>query len=125
MLKPCLLAFVDDSSLRSQIAAVAQTKGAGVYFATEGEQLSQLAKTLKPFMVLVDLSELDAEWIFRHITTIVNANPNLPILSFVDLHTSETVPDRAKKYGCRLVLLKSELIETLPDLVEKGLSEGF
>ena len=125
MLKPCLLAFVDDPSLRSQISAVIETKGAGVYFATEGEQLSQLAKTLKPFMILVDLSELDAEWVFRHITTIVNANPSLPVLSFVDLHTSEAVQDRAKKYGCRSVLLKSELIKILPDLVEKGLSGGF
>lgn len=125
MLKSCLLAFIDDSSLRPQVEAIVEAKDAEVYFATEGEQLSQLAKTLRPFMVLVDLTELDSGWIFKHITNIVNLNPSLPILAFVDPHTPDAVRDRAEKYGCRKVFLESELLEKLPDLIEKGLSEKF
>ena len=125
MLRPCLLAFVEDTSFQSQVETVMRAKGGEVYFATEGEQLSQLAKTLSPFMVLLDLTRLDAEWIYRHIVTIVNDNPKLPVLGMIESNIPMAVRDRATRYGCRLLILKSELLDQLPELVEKGLAQGL
>ena len=125
MLKPCFLAFVDDPSFRSQVETIVHAKGGEVYFATEGEQLSQLAKTLRPFMVMVDLTELDAEWIFRHISTIVNNSPHLPVLAFVDSDIPKAARVRAERYGCRQVILKNDLIAQLPNIVEKALAKRF
>lgn len=125
MLKPCLLAFVEDKDFRSIIETVVRYSGAEAYFAAEGEQLSQLAKTFAPFMVLVDLSELDAEWIFKHISTIKDMNPKLPIFAFLEPDAPQSAQDRAEHYGCTAVFPKEKLFEQLPGLVTKALSGGF
>ena len=125
MLKPCLLAFVEDLSFQPQIKTIVEAKRGEVYFASEGEQLSQLAKTLLPFMVLVDFTKLDAEWLFKHISDIVSTNPKLPVLVFVETTTPKAVRDRIERYGSRLIILKSELLEQFPDLVEKALRQGL
>ena len=117
MQKPSLLAFVDDLHFRSEIERIAQAKEIDFYFAAPGEQLSQLVKTLNPFLILVDLSGQDSEWLFRHMSAIGYARPKLPIVGFVTALQKE-VRERAEKYGCRLILEKSELIEKLPDVIE-------
>lgn len=120
MVKPCLLAFVDDLFLKSSIDGIAEAKDIDVYFATQGEQLSQLAKTIVPFMLVVDLSGPDSEWLFRHIGEIGYIHPNLPILGFIS-RVQDDVRTRAEKYGCRAVLTKVDLTKKLPEAIERAL----
>jgi len=123
MNKPCLLAFVDDLFFRSQIEGLAEDKKMDFYFATQGEQLAQLAKTLSPSIIVLDLSGLDSEWLFRHISDIRNTRPNLPIVAFIS-HIQQAVRDRAEKYGCHYIFTKSELMKKLPDTFERILRGG-
>jgi len=76
-------------------------------------------------MVLVDLSNSDAEWLFKHISAIVEMNPKLPVFGFSESQIPTAVRDRAERYGCRLIFLKPELLEELPNLLTKALSGGF
>ena len=124
MNKPCLLAFVDDLFFQSQIEGIAKAKDIDFYFATRGEQLSQLAKTLAPSVMLIDLSGLDSEWLFRHIIVIGNMRPDLPIIAFVS-HVQQDIRDRAEKYGCKFIFTKSELIKRLPETIENILRKTF
>ena len=124
MEKPCLLVFVDNLFFQTQIEGIARGKGIDVYFATRGEQLSQLAKTIAPLMMIVDLSGLDSEWIFRHISEVGFANPGLPIIAFIS-HVQEDVRARAERYGCRTIFTKSELKKKLPETIEKVLRKSL
>ncbi|OGQ47003.1 MAG: hypothetical protein A3H42_01180 [Deltaproteobacteria bacterium RIFCSPLOWO2_02_FULL_46_8] len=124
MNKPCLLAFVDDLFFQSRIQGIAGGKRMDFYFATQGEQLSQLAKTLAPSMIIIDLSGLDSEWLFKHISEIRNTRPHLPIIAFI-AHVQEAVRERAEKYGCNYIFTKSELLKKLPDRIEKILRGGL
>ncbi|MBI4372860.1 MAG: hypothetical protein HY585_03950 [Candidatus Omnitrophica bacterium] len=120
MNKPLLLAVVEDLYFQSQIEGIAQAKKIDYYFATQGEQLSQLAKTLSPSLVIVDLSGVETEWIFRHIGNISNMRPELPIVGLVS-HVQQTVRERAERYGCKFVFNKSEFAKKLPETIEKVL----
>ncbi|MBI3999007.1 MAG: hypothetical protein HY351_00180 [Candidatus Omnitrophica bacterium] len=120
MNKPLLLAVINSLYFQSQIEGIAQAKNIDFYFATQGEQLSQLAKTLSPSIMVVDLSGLDAEWIFKHISDINHMRPDLPIVGFVS-HVQQTVRERAEKHGCKFVFTKSELVKQLPETIEKVL----
>lgn len=118
MNKPLLLAVVSDLYFQSQIEGIAQSKKIDFYFARQGEQLSQLAKTLSPSIVVADLSGVEAEWIFRHIGNINNMRPDLPIVGLVS-HVQQAVRERAEKYGCKFVFTKSELAKKLPETIER------
>ena len=118
MKKPCLLAFVEDLYFQSQLEGIARSKNVELYFASQGEQLSQLVKTYAPFMMVIDLSGLNSDWIFRHIGNIMEDNPRFPIVAFIS-HIQEAVRQRAEKYGCRFILTKSQLAKKLPETVEQ------
>src|SRR3989338_5285032 len=83
MNKPCLLAYAKTTTLYSQIEAIAEAQKLDSYFATQGEQLSQLVKTMAPFMMLLDLSGQDSGWMFRHIITVKSMKSEFPIVGLV------------------------------------------
>lgn len=120
MNKPLLLAIVDDLYFQSQIEGIAKSKQIDFYFATQGDQLTQLAKTLAPSIMVADLSGVESEWIFRHIGNISNMRPDLPIVGLVS-HVQQTVRERAERYGCKFIFTKSELAKKLPETIEKVL----
>ena len=122
--KPLLLAFVRSPYFQSRIQNIAECKKLDFYFGAQGEQMSQLAKTLAPFMVLVDLSGLDSEWLFRHISQVCNTRPELPIVAFIS-KDQESVRERAERYGCNLIFTKSELFKKLPGAIENFLRKSF
>ena len=117
MNKPCLLVYVEDQSLQSQIEEIAGAQNLYIQFATQGDQLAQLAKTFAPFMMILDLSGLNSEWLFRHIGAIRVAQPDFPIVGLIALGQDE-VGDRAEKYGCNRILTKSEFAKALPKAIE-------
>ena len=124
MNKPLLLAFVRSPYFQSRIQNVAESKKLDFYFGAQGEQMSQLVKTLVPFMIVVDLSGLDSEWLFRHISQVRNIKSDLPIVAFVS-KDQESIQDRAEKYGCNFVFTKSELLGKLPATIENFLRKTF
>jgi len=118
MKKPCIVVFVESIYFSSQLEGIAKAKDVELYFASQGEQLSQLVKTFAPLMMIVDLSGLNSDWIFRHISSIVENNPRFPIVAFIS-HVQEDVRQRAEKYGCRFILTKSQLVKKLPETIEQ------
>ncbi|MBI1978345.1 MAG: hypothetical protein HYS55_06290 [Candidatus Omnitrophica bacterium] len=117
MNKPCLLAYVSDLYFQSRIEAIAEAKKLDFYFATQGEPLSELVKNFSAFMLVVDLTELNPDWIFRHLSEVLHRDNTFPIVGFVS-HVQEAVRERAEKYGCYRVYTKSELLKKLPDTIE-------
>lgn len=120
MKKPCVLAVIDNLYFRSQLEGITRSKDVELYFAAQGEQLSQLVKTFAPLMMVADLSGLNTDWIFRHISNIIENNPRFPVVAFIS-HVQEGVRQRAEKYGCRFVLTKSQLTKKLPEVIERVL----
>lgn len=120
MFKPRLLVYLEGPQFRTEIQKTAEVKKIDFYFATQGEQLSQLAKTYVPFLMLIDLSGLDVGWLFRHISIIKNMRPNFPVCVMVS-EEQEGIRFRAEKYGCDKIIAKSELIQELPDMIENAL----
>ena len=120
MFKPRLLVYLEGPQFRTEIQKTAEVKKIDFYFATQGEQLSQLAKTYVPFLMLIDLSGLDVGWLFRHISIIKNMRPNFPVCVMVP-EEQEGIRFRAEKYGCDKIIAKSELIQELPDMIENAL----
>ena len=118
MKKPCVLAVIESLYFRSQLEGIARSKDVELYFASQGEQLSQLVKTFAPLMMIVDLSGLNSDWIFRHISNIIENNPRFPIVALIS-HVREDVRQRAEKYGCRFILTKSQLVKKLPETIEQ------
>ncbi len=118
MRKPCILASVEDLYFQSQLEGIARSRNVELYFASQGEQLSQLVKTFAAFMMVIDLSGVNSDWIFRHISEIIETNPRFPIVVFIS-HVQEAVRQRAEKYGCRFIFTKSQLIKKLPETIEQ------
>jgi DNA-binding response OmpR family regulator len=124
MNKPCLLIYVEDISLRPLIEEMADAQNLYVQFATQGDQLAQLAKTFAPFMMILDLSGLNSEWLFRHIGSIRHAQPNFPIVGLIASGQDE-VGDRAEKYGCNQILTKSEFAKKAPGIIKRFSIGGY
>lgn len=118
MFKPCLIVYLEDLAFHDQIKKIAKDQKVDLYFAGQGDQLSQLIKTYASFLMLVDLSGLDASWIFRHISIIKNINSNFPVCAIVD-EDHENIRSRAEKFGCNQIITKSELIPLLPDMIKQ------
>ena len=119
-----MLVFVRDSYLRIRIEAIAQLKKVDPYFATQGAQLAQLVKTMNPFMLLVDLSGLDSGWIFRHISTVRMQKVDFPIVAIVP-SMQEALKERAERYGCNLVLTKSQVLKKLPKTIDAAFGRNL
>ena len=122
MNKPCLVAYVDDLYFQSQIEGVAKAKKLDFYFAMQGESLSQLVKNFSAFILIVDLTGSNSDWIFRHISEIIGRDSTFPIIGFIS-HVQEDVRARAEKYGCFKVFAKSELVKRLPDTMDQVLKK--
>ena len=114
--KPCFLVYIDDQSLQFKIEEIASSQNLYIHFVTQGEQLSQLAKTFAPFMMILDLSGLNSGWLFRHIGAIRINQPTFPIVGLIN-PDQDDVRDRAEKYGCNYVFTKSECAKTLPKVI--------
>ncbi len=123
MIRPCLLAYVEDWDVRTKLEETARLKNIECYLAGRGEQLSQLAKTFNPFLVIIDLCAPDSEWLFRHIAFVKFTRPHLRIIAMIYPGQLD-VKNRAESYGCDMVILKSELIKKAADLIEQALRKG-
>ena len=120
MFKPCILLYFEEAQFKDKIQEIAADKKVEIWFVTRGDQLSQLVKTYVPFILLVDLSGSDSGWLFRHISIIKHTNPNFPICAVIE-EDQEDVQMRAEKYGCDKILIKSKLVQKLPDIIERAL----
>ena len=123
-MRPCLLAFVDDPGIQTRIESVAEEKQVECYLAKWGEQLSQLAKTLNPFLVVADLSGQESEWLFKHLNIIKYERPRLRIVAMINAAQTD-IEDRAASYGCDLVLPKPEFFRRFPGIVEAVLGKAW
>jgi hypothetical protein len=119
MKDPTCLAFVSSGNLHLQpdLEAIFKEKGVSCYFLKQGDPLTQLAKTWAPFMLLVDLTGQESEWIFRHIAQLEETFTNFPVVAVVK-EIEDAVHRRAESCGCRFVLSEENLIEKLPDIIE-------
>lgn len=123
MLKPCVVAFVEDLRFRSILEEATQRKSVECYFAGRGEQLSQLAKSLNPFLFIVDLSSVESEWLFKHIALIKFARSSLTVVAIVN-SDDEQIRNRAESYGCDLTVSKEDFAKATPDTIERALRKA-
>ena len=119
---PCCLAFVDDEKLRSDLEMLFRSRKIDCYFIKQGEQLTQLVKNWSPFMLLVDLSSIHSEWLFRYVAAI-GASHSSPIVAFIANEAEDAIRQRAETYGCGFVFKESELLAKLPDTIERILTK--
>lgn len=110
-------------AIRTKLEDIARMKDIECYMAGRGEQLSQLAKTINPFLFIVDLSGPDSEWLFRHIAFIKFTRSRLWVVAIVHSSQSE-VKSRAESYGCDTVISKAELMKKGADLIERALRKA-
>ncbi len=120
MFKPCCIIYLETDQHVEKIRKIAEEKKIVFYWAAQGDQLSQIAKTYAPFLMIVDLSGLDSGWLFRHISILSHTKQPFPLCAIVD-DEQENVRMRAEKYGCDKIVTKSEFIRKLPDIVESAL----
>lgn len=120
MIRPCLLAYVEDWDVRTKLEEITRLKNIECYLAGRGEQLSQLAKTFNPFLFIVDLCAPDSEWLFRHVAFVKFTRPHLRVIAMVYSSQSD-VKSRAESYGCDAVISKSDMIKKAADLIEHAL----
>jgi len=115
-----VLVAVNDLFFQSQIEAAAKAEGARCEFATRGEHLAQMVRNFKPFLLILDLSSSDSEWIYKHIGDIKDKDPSFPIVAFLP-HIQEAEKARAESAGCDAVFPKSAFSKKLPQIIKKYL----
>lgn len=111
---------VNDLFFQSQIEVAVKAEGARCEFATRGDHLAQMVRNFKPFLMLLDLSGHDTDWIYKHIGDIKERNPSFPIVAFLS-HVQEAEKARAESAGCDSVLPKSVFSKSLPKIIKKYL----
>ncbi len=121
MFKPCLLIYLEDSFFnKEQIETIAKNKKIEVLFVNRGDQLTQSVKTYQPFAAVFDLTGVDCEWIFKHVSIIKHANPRFMIAAIVPLD-GEDLSSRAEKYGCSKIITRGAFLKWFPTLIENAL----
>ena len=115
-----ILAAVSDLFFQSQIELAAKAEGAAVQFVSRGEHLAEMVRNFKPFLLVLDLSGSDSEWIYKHIGDIKERQPDFPIVAFIP-HILEAEKMRAESAGCDAVFAKSIFSKKLPQIIKKYL----
>jgi len=118
MERPCVLAFLNDPGLEHDLQEAVEVMHLDIYFAMQGEHISQLAKTYHAILLIVDLTVHDPSWLFKHIHLIKNANARFPIIGLVPVFRDD-LRDRAEKSGCTLVLTKPEFAKKYQELIPR------
>lgn len=124
MFKPCAIVYLEDPALQNDVQKIADSKNINVSFAGRGDQLAQLVKNNKAFLLIVDLSGLDSAWLFKHLSAIKYTNPEFPIYGILGAE-DEAQRSRAEKYGCKQCLLLAEWLSQLPDIIETHLRKSM
>ena len=119
-MKDILLVAAEDPSLKSEIASAAKIEMVKCHFVSRGEHLTQMVKNWDPFLLIVDLSSDDAEWMFRHIGEIKMEKHDFPVIGIVS-KTQEAPKMRAQAAGCDLVLPKAVFLDKIPKLLQRFL----
>jgi CheY-like chemotaxis protein len=119
MHKPCLLVFISDPNLESFLTRLAEDKGCDCYFARPGEQLLQLAKSIAPFMLLVDVTEIENEWLLKYVSEIKYAKPDFLIVALAG--PTESLHHRLESAGCKRIFTKKNFEEKFGQTIEEAL----
>ena len=122
MHKPICLIYLNELEFKANLKTWAEEFGIECYFVMQGEQLYQLVKNWAPFMILVDLTAADTEWLYKHIAMIQLFKPGFQMLAIVPEH-QERPRQRAEGYGCKFVLTRAEFVKKAPKLIEKILNK--
>ena len=120
MSKPICFIYVEDLDFREKLREVVLTLDINEYFLTRGDQIYQLVKNWVPFMLVVDLTGPESEWIFKHIAMIESSVPDFPILAIVP-DNQEHARQRAESYGCGIILTKKEFAKKIHAQIERVL----
>ncbi len=111
-----LLVITSDSECRLQMEAIAAEELIECYFASHGDHLSDLAKRLNPFMLFVDFTSEEPDWILKHLSEIKAKHHNFPIVGMVS-GDEEADQVRLQKAGCEQVLTKDVFTSKIRSLI--------
>ena len=117
-----MIAYLEGPEFEALIKTVVEEKGVEYYLVHQGDQLSQLAKTYNPFLMLLDLCSPESGWLFKHITEVKSLKPRLPIVVIYNPMDS-AIQMRAQSYGCDFLISRHDFIEQFPLIVESTLKQ--
>lgn len=113
-----LLVITADPECRSRIEAVAGEEMIECYFASHGDHLTELVKRLNPFLLIVDFSSEELDWIIKHVSEIKDRHHNFPIIGVIS-DEGESNETRMQKAGCDHVIRKTRFLKNIKTWIEK------
>ncbi len=115
-MNPLILAIVSDPECRLQIESGAGEIGAEIIFVSFGEHLTDLVKRMNPFILIVELTEDNSNWIQKHISEIKGSRFDFPVLGITGNTESEYA--RLERAGCRPIVTREVFVKTAKSLIE-------
>ena len=115
-----LLVVTSDAEYQSQFEAIAGEYLIDCHFASFGEHLSDLVKRMNPFLLVVDFSIDNQNWIIKHLSEIKGSRPAFPIIGIIS-GDSEAEELRMQKIGCDHVFPRERFLKKAGGLIERYL----
>ena len=103
-----------DLMRQSRVAEAARVAGYAVAVADTTEEAREALRGNAAAVVILDLQAEGVPW--RDVLTAAGATP---VIAFGQ-HTKPDILRQAKAAGCRLAVPRSQLVEELPQLIEKA-----
>ena len=103
-----------DLMRQSRVAEAARALGYAVALATTIDEAREALRGDGNAVVILDLQAESAPW-----RDVLTAAGPVPVIAFGQ-HTRAGVLRAAKAAGCRIVVPRSQLVEELPQLIEKA-----
>ena len=109
-----IVLVASDLMRQSRVAEAARALGYAVAVATTVEEAREALRGDGGAVVILDLQAEDAPW-----RDVLAAAGTVPVIAFGQ-HTRANILRQAKAAGCTLAVPRSQLVEELPQLIEKA-----
>lgn len=106
---------VTDLFFQSKIIEVAQHKGGDIVIGKTQDAVLEQARELEPIHIIIDLNEKAFDAVDT-IKQLKNQNESVHIVGFVS-HIQRDLQARAKLAGCDEILVRSDFVKKLPELL--------
>ena len=106
--------------IRKKIEVVASKESIECYFVSYGDHLLELVKKMNPFLLIVDFSSNESDWVMKYISEIKALHRQFPIAAIVS-GESEADELRLQRAGCDRIIATENLADELPSLMSKFL----
>lgn len=113
-----LLLVTGDSECRLEVEAAASRDAIDCYQVSFGEHLSELVHRFRPFLLIIDFTARENDWLLKHLSEIKDDYHDFPVIGII---TGENDSDsiRLERAGCSKVLTKEQFKEKAKYWIDK------